>query len=607
MEIKDLILLMWRKARYIVLGLVLGAGIGVFVAKVQPPVYEATTKILVSRVGEQSNSDMFLLDEEQLYAVNLQLIKSQPVLNEVSSQLGSKINKDDIRVEEIANTTIIQVKVQDNDPQRAAAIANLLVQTLVQQNHTLLSERYTASENAITEQLDQVQKQIDSLQTQIGQISDTGIQEQLTQVGLQIEQLQTQVSGLEQEIAGFPFSPSPRQRISLAEKQAQLDQLNSLMAIYQQIQTNLTYIGKPGENDSNLEDPRLTTLQSTLELYRQINIALINSLENIHLVRAQGGQNVMQIVSATPSKDPILPMPNLYFLLGGVAGLVLAVISILILDHMNDSLKSAGQIEDLLGLPVLGFVFGNKRIKGELVTSHDPFSAGAEALRALGVSVEIIGAEKNTRSLMIMNAEPADARTSIAANLAVLNAQQGKQVILLDGDLKHPHLHSLFEMENQKGFAELLNDGLEIMGACHVVKGVKGMTLIPSGVTEKDSTKWLDAKKWEQLLFELQKKADLVIVDSPSADTADAQILASKMNAVLLVVESGHTHIASVQNTLRRFQLIGSGVTGVVLNRAVQNWKINTQFLTWLKTRSALKEKPSEVDGEIEKSAISLS
>jgi capsular exopolysaccharide synthesis family protein len=523
------------------------------------------------------------------------LAKSQPVLNEVISQLGWKVSPDSIEVGAIPNTLIIQIKVEDTDPQWAATIANLLVQTLIQQNETLLSGWYTTSENSITEQLTQVQKQIDGLQTQISQINDTGVQEQLAQVSEQIMQLKTEISALEQDIAKFQPSPNPIEIISLTEKHAQLDQLHSLMTLYQQIQTNLTYIGKPVQNGLSLENPQLATLQSTLNLYKQINATLINSRENVRLARTQSRQMVMQIVPATPPKNQVRPIPNLYFLLGCVVGLVLAATAILMIDHFDDSLKSAGQIEELLGLPVLGFVIGNKDTKSGLVTSHDPLSAEAEAFRALGASLEISGAGKSIRTLMIVNAEPADGKTAIAANLAVINAQQGKQVILLDGDLKHPHLHSLFGLENQKGLANLLNDRRDIKRASHAAEDIKGMTLIPSGIVEKDATGWLDGEKLEQLLLELQKQADLVIVDSPSADVADAQILASKMDAVLLVIKLGQTHMDSAQATLRRFKLIDAKVAGTVLNR-----KINKTILTWLKTKLRKKEKPGEVESEAE-------
>jgi succinoglycan biosynthesis transport protein ExoP len=606
MEIKYLIRLLRRNVLYIILGLVLGAGVGIIITKTQTPVYEAATKVFVSRTRQQSNSELLSLTDEQLLAINVQLAKSQLVLNKVAGQMGSKVKADNIEILTIPNSLIIQIKVLDNDPQRAATVANLLVETLIKQNESLLSGWYTDFETAITEQIVEVQKQIDGLQTQISKTSDTSTQEQLAQVNQQIDQTKAEIFALDQEIGGFPLFPNTVQLVSLTEKQAQLDQLLSLMTLYQEIKSNLTYIGKPAQNGTGLENPQLATLQSTLNLYKQINNSLITSRENVRSARTQSRQNVMQIVPATPPKNQVVPVPPLYFLVGGITGMILAVIVILLIDHMDESLKSAAQVEELLGLPVLGFISANK-YKSGLVTLRETNLPEAEAFRALGASLEITGTGKNIRTLMIANAEPKGARTNIAANLAVINAQQGKQVILLDGDLKHPYLHSLFNMENQKGFSELLNGKVDIKNACHVVKDVEGLTLITSGVAEKKSAAWLDTEKWEQLLSGLQKQADLVIVDSPPADVADAQILASKMNAVLLAIRSEHTRIDSAQATLRIFQLIGARVAGAVLvNRTMHYREINEQFFTWLKTKLRKKKKPGEVDVEIKPSTISL-
>jgi len=605
MEIKDFIRLMRRKVLYIILGLVLGAGVGIGVTKTQAPVYEATTKVFVSRTRQQSNSELLSLTDEQLLAINFQLAKSQLVLNEVTAQMGSKVKADNIEILIIPNTLIIQIKVRDNDPQRAATVANLLAQTLIKQNETLLSGWYTDFETAMTGQIDQVQKQIDALQTQISQISDTSIQEQLALVNQQIDRSKEEISALDQDIASFPLNPNSLQLVPLAEKQAQLDQLLSLVTLYQEIQSNLIYIGKPAQNGSGLENPQLATLQSTLNLYKQVNNSLITSRENVRSARTQSRQNVMQIVFATPPKNQDFPIPALNFFVGSVVGLVLAITTILMFDHMDDSLKSSGQIEELLDLPVLGLVFANKRTNNGPITPYDPFSAEAEAFRALGASVEIVGAGKNIHTLMIMNAEPTDAKTTIAANLAVIYAQHGNRVILLDADLKLPHLHNLFGIENKNGFAELLNDRLDIKSTLHVVKDVEGMSLIPGGVTEKDSTTWLDAKKWKQLLLDLQKQADLVIVDSPSADVADAQILASKMNAVLLAISLGRTRIDSAQATLKKFNRIGAKVAGAVLYRAARHWTLDSQISHW--ARSSKEGGSRKVSNQLEDRTIPLS
>jgi Mrp family chromosome partitioning ATPase len=150
-------------------------------------------------------------------------------------------------------------------------------------------------------------------------------------------------------------------------------------------------------------------------------------------------------------------------------------------------------------------------------------------------------------------------------------------------------------MENKNGFAELLNGEWDLNGASHVVKDVEGLTLIPSGVMEKESKTWLNAKKWEQLLLKLQKQADLVVVDSPRADVADAQILASKVNAVLLAIKPGHTRIEPAQTTLKRLQLTGVWVMGIVWNRTQLS---RLKILPLVKIKLPRRKDTHEINGE---------
>ncbi len=579
MELKDLILLMWRNVRFILLGLILGAGLGWAAVKTQTPVYESATKVYVSRARQSGNADMLSLNDEQLMAINLQLAKSQPVLNDVIAQLGRKVSPDSIEVSAIPNTLIIQIKVEDPDPQQAAVIANLIVQTLIVQNEALLSGWYTATENSITAQLNQVQAQMDSLQAQISQSADASVQGQLTQVNQQIEQLKGEIAALEKEIAAFPVNLSPLDAALVAEKGAQLERLNSLMSLYQQIQANLTFIGKPSSGGQGLENPQLATLQSTLNLYKQVNTNLINSRETVRLARLQSSQTVLQIVPATPPKNQVRPVPNLYLLLGCLVGLALAVTGILLADHFDDSLKSAAQAEKMLGLPVLAVVHDADKVRNEPSALKRPHSAEADAFRALAASLDILGAGNDLHQVMVVSADPR--QTSIAANWAVLAAQAGRWVTLLDGDIKDPRLHELFGLENKTGFAEIMDGRLEGTSAAMPVKEVDGLILIPAGNLEEVSAAWLDAKKLGELLASLRLQSDLLIVNGPSSDIANAQMLASKMDAVLLAVRQGKTRVETAQSALRRLQVIGANVVGVILMNGPQHEGIGKRVLTW--------------------------
>lgn len=603
MEIKDLISLMWRNLRYLVLGLTLGAILGLVAAQIQTPVYEATTKILISRTRQQSNADMLPLSDEQLVAINLQLAKSQPVLDEITQQVGVKVDADSIQVSSIPNTLIVQVKVQDTDPIRAAQIANTLVQILIQRNEDLLSGRYAAFEQSIDTQIGQVQAQIDDLQTQVSQISDTSVQDQLMRVSQQIEQLSLEIATLKQEISAFPVAPTPIERVALTEKQAQLEQLNSLMSLYRQIETNLTYTGHVGQGDTR-EDPQLATLQATLDLYQQMYLGLLSNRETVHLARMQSSENVVQIVAAIPPKKAAMPIPILYMLVGVMAGLGIAATVILILDYFDTSLRTPTQAEKELQVPVLGLV-SDDGLPHSPVTLSRPFSADADAFRALGASVEIVSLEGHIQALLVLNGGAKDGKTCIAANLAVVNAQQGRRVTLVDGDLRRPRLHDLFGVENQKGLSDVVHGRAELRQVYRMVEGLRDLRLVTGGQPDEDPTRWLDAVKWGQVLDELQAQSDLVIVDSPPAESADAQVLASRLGAILLVVRCGRTRVEAAQATLRRFQLLGAAVVGMVLSQPAQHRNVIRQFLSWKRKTAEKKENAYEIRKETDDISVS--
>lgn len=592
MELKDLFWLLWRNVRLLILGLVLGAIVGMVAGKIEAPVYESTTKILVSH-RQQGSTDVLPLSDDQLVAINLQLAKAQPTLDQAAKLLGSKIDPDAIQVSAIPNSQMIQIKVQDEDPKRAAAIGNLLVQTIIQQNQTLLSDRYTAFEDAINKQLDQVQAQIGDLQTQVNQSTNTNIQEQLKEVNQQIDQLKAQIASLQEDIANAPAVLTPVERASIAAKQAQLDQLNALLSTYMQIQTNLTYIGRPGQTGAERQDPALAALQSTLALYQQINLNLINNREAVDMVRMQSAKAVVQLVQASPAKEPIRPRPMLYFLLGGLLGFCLAVTYVVLAEHLDESLRSASQTEKSLGIPVLGSVLDSDGVGSDLVAVSAPFSTEASAFRALGANVDLLCVKKKARTLMVVNALPEAAKSSIVANLAIVYAQQGKRVILVDGDIRHPHLHAVFQQENQDGLAEIIYEKLNLKSACLPVKGVEGLKLIPGGIANKDTTEWLDAGKLTALFRELKDECDLVILDGPSPEVADAQVFASTVDALLLAIHSGQVSLDSAQETLRKFQLIHANVMGAVLYRRIQARSLPHHILAWARIGFLRKRKES--------------
>jgi capsular exopolysaccharide synthesis family protein len=494
------------------------------------------------------------------------LAKSQPVLDEVSAQLGIKINTDNLQVNAIPNTLIIQIKVQESDPQQAATIANTLVQVLIQQNENLVSARYADFESNLNMQIDQIQKQIAELQTQISQINDASISEQLEQVNKEIERLNTEIIVLEDEINSYPTLLNDKQRATLGQKQAQLDQLRSMLGLYQQIQTNLTFIGKPGQSGVSRDDPRLSSLQSTLNLYQQLYLSLVNSRETINLDRMQNTPNITQIDPALPPKEPIRPLPLLYILLGAVVGLALAVTAVLTLDHFDDTIRSSQKVQEILGVPIIGQISqshsANQKHAG-LSSDHRDNSILLNAFGSLRINVNRLMAQQAVKVLLVTSPSRGDGKTTIAENLASAFARSGRKVILLDGDLYHPQLHVRLKLDNETGLTSILAEGFDWKEA---MQASGKMNVIPGGPHVSSSSLLLESDAMTTLLKDLQENSDVVIIDGPPLFMMDAQILASQVGGIVLVVRQGDTITAVARAMLDQLNLMDANVFGAVLN-----------------------------------------
>jgi len=616
MEIKEFITLLRRWSWLLILGAILGSAGGFLASRIQTPVYEASAKVLVSKSHQQGGTDIFAISDQQLVLTYLQLLKTRPILDEASSKLGVQIDLDNIQVNIVPDTQIIQIKVQDEDPKQAVAIANTLVQVLIEQNETLYAGRYAVYEEGLNSQIAQAQKQINTLQSQITQINQATLQEQFDLVNKQIKDIQDEISNLEADIAKFPSILSTLDRAKLNEKQTEVDQLRSLLSLYQQIKTNLTFIGKPTQGGTSQDNPQMTSLQSTLDLYQKLYLDLLNNLAAVQLAHVQSIPTVSQIEDAVIPARPIRPIPLLYTALAGFVGLFVAAGAILLIDYFDDTLKSSKKIREILGIPVLGEIteatqirkngsfnsanqvgssvlnaFGILRINissqkirkilgipvlGEITKAtqtrkNGSFKSanqvGSSVLNAFGIlriNISRLVTQKSLKTILVTSPALGDGKTTIATNLAMAFVQSGKKVALLDADLGHPSLHSRFGLDNQRGLGNILAENMDWHDVAHESNGI---TIITSGVHSLSSIVLFESDRTTQLLKQLQKEVEVVIIDGPPLFVVDSQILASKVGSTLLVVRQGVTMADTARALLDQLNLMGVNVLGVVLNR----------------------------------------
>ncbi|MDL1911660.1 polysaccharide biosynthesis tyrosine autokinase [Chloroflexi bacterium CFX6] len=573
MELKEYIRIVKHWAWLLILGLVLGGGGGYLASSYQVPVYQASTRVMVMRPPQESASDYTYLSAQQLTQTYVQLVTTQPVLDAASAELGYEVEREQISVQQIRDTQVIQLTVEDENPEHAAAIANVLVDKLIEQNDAFQAGRFNSAEASLREQIQQVETQISGLQTIISQISNQNLKEQIEQLEAQITPLQEEVLKLEQEIAALPTHIT-QNKVLIAEKQARINQIKPLLNVYQEIYSNLLVFGQPIQSGSgNDNDPQLSQLQSTLSLYQQIYINLLNSLETIRLARLQNTPNIVQIEPASTPEMPIRPRTAMNTALAAVVGLMLAAGIVFLVEHLDDTLKTPDEVERVLGVPVLGFIADMQyRGKGfEVYVTRQPRSPVSEAFRSLRTNLEYASVQKPIHTLIVTSPEPSEGKTTIAVNLAAIYSQAKRKVALLDADMRHPNVHRYMGLTNQDGLTNLFRDQTDVLKIARNKVDLPKLSIITTGNLPPNPAELLGSDRMGWILEELRSIAEMVIIDTPPSLVADAQVLAAKVDAVLLVIKPGKTSAASALSSMELYRRAGVRVVGVVLNRIPRN------------------------------------
>ena len=576
MELNQYLSMVRRWSWLLILGLILGLMIGLGVSFLQTPVYEANTRVIVSRSTLQADSNnFFFISDQQVTRTYIELLNTSSVFDAASEKLGYDVNPGQVKALQVTDTRIIRITVEDSDPQRAADIANAMVNALIRQNELLEAGRYSASDASLQTQIEKVEEQINSYQTNLDNLSTKTVNEQVGEVQAQMAPLQEEVTQIQQDIAALTPAVSAERKAKVVELEARLGQIQPLLQLYQQIYTNLVVLGNSGNVGLN-DTATLNRLQSTLELYQQIYLNLINTREAIRLARLQNTQSLAQIEAASIPLAPVRPQPVNNTLLAGLVGLMIAGGIVFLIEYLDDSVRSPEEIQQIFGLPLIGFIaeiqsFGNG--EGDVYVKRQPRSPVSEAFRSLRTNLEFSAIDKPLRTLLITGAEVGDGKTTVAVNLASIIAQGGKKVLLLDADLRRPRVHRFLGMPNKVGLTDLFRDTHQIdeVKFNYDESNSSSMSVISSGSLPPNPAELLGTKKMESILDELASKADVVVIDSPPTLVADAQILASKVDGVLIILTPGKTHMGALRSLHQQLSKAGAHIVGIVFNRIPRN------------------------------------
>jgi non-specific protein-tyrosine kinase len=315
------------------------------------------------------------------------------------------------------------------------------------------------------------------------------------------------------------------------------------------------------------QDADLQTLEGRLVSLRSTYATLLSS-------SAGNASNLLSVVEpAVVPLAPISPRPLLDTLLAAVLGLLIALGIASVAEFLNDAIKNSDTVLEVSGLSTLGTI---ARMKGDRARSEIyrlaallyPRSGVAEAYRTLRTNVEFAALDSPLRTLLVTSSMPGEGKTVTAANLAVVFAQAGRRVLLIDADLRKPGVHLVFDLPNAHGLTTLLRNNDVSVDAIAQATEQENLRIITTGPLPPNPAELLGSQRMRTVLEPLKAAADLLIFDSPPVQAVtDSAILSSFLDGTVFVIDARRGHRGTVRQGREVLTKAGATVLGAVLNR----------------------------------------
>ena len=321
------------------------------------------------------------------------------------------------------------------------------------------------------------------------------------------------------------------------------------------------------ENRTTQQESQLQTLEGRLASLRSTYATLLS-------FSSGSASNLLTVVEpAIASTDPVLPRTLLNTLLAAVIGLLAVGGAAFLAEQLDDSIKDPDTVREVANLSTLGTI---ARMKGDrdrseiyqLAALLYPRSGVAEAYRTLRSNVEFAAVDAPVRTLLVTSAVPGEGKTVTAANLAVVFAQAGRKVLLVDADLRKPRVHAMFDLANAHGLTTMLrSDTVRPEAVSHLTEEAN-LRVLTTGPLPPNPAELLGSHRMQAVMGLLRESADLVIFDSPPLQAVtDSAVLSSVADGTLLVIDAGRSRRRAVRTAGEILARAGANVLGVVLNR----------------------------------------
>ncbi len=282
------------------------------------------------------------------------------------------------------------------------------------------------------------------------------------------------------------------------------------------------------------------------------------------------GSNVTIIDKAEVPRDPVLPQVKRDLMVAAFGGCLLAFALAFGFEYIDSRIKTPDEVKAYLEMPCLGMVpvVPIKNQHGETpLLNGEATAAFSEAIRAVRTAVLFASADEGARSIVVTSTGPHEGKTLVASSLAIALAQTGQRTIVVDADMRRPRMHEALGRSQEPGVSNLLVGDATLTDAVRPTT-IQNLWILPAGHIPPNPAELLGSKKYDELLAELKRRFDTVIIDAPPVmPVTDAALLAHTAGGVLFVIGAEMTPRQSAAAAIEQLSNANAKFLGAVLNR----------------------------------------
>jgi succinoglycan biosynthesis transport protein ExoP len=327
-----------------------------------------------------------------------------------------------------------------------------------------------------------------------------------------------------------------------------------------------------------------TLLKRDVDVNRQLYEGLLEKLKEAGVTAGLRSNNIHLVDAARTPMYPTEPNIPRNLAFAFVLGLTTGIGMAFLLENMDNTVRTTEQAQAISGLPALGMIpMGSKngldssgkklmtisssREAIELVTQARPQSQMAESYRALRTSLLLSNLGTPPKIVMITSARPQEGKTTTSINTAIVLAQKGVRVLLIDGDLRRPSVHKTLGMGPRSGLSNVLTGSVTLDNAITRSPILSNLFILPAGTPPPNPAELLASGNMRDLLSDLREKYDHIVIDTPpTLSVTDAVVLSQRVDAIILVIRSSKTTKQALRRTRDILAQVNAHITGVLLN-----------------------------------------